>query len=91
MLSYLLLCQLSPFFILDLVRKGFIINEGSQAIMRKSTREKVNYVFVELGLIIVSFFMFLPFILAISMSFMEPTEVFSYPPKFFPSSINLKI
>ncbi|MDN5345735.1 glycerol-3-phosphate ABC transporter permease [Petrotoga miotherma DSM 10691] len=58
--------------------------------MRKSTREKANYIFVELGLIIVSFFMFLPFILAISMSFMEPTEIFSYPPKFFPSSINFK-
>lgn len=58
--------------------------------MKISTRQKTNYFLIEVGLILVSLFMFLPFILAISMSFMSPTEVFSYPPKFFPSSINFK-
>lgn len=58
--------------------------------MKISTRQKTNYFLIEVGLILVSLFMFFPFILAISMSFMSPTEVFSYPPKFFPSSINFK-
>ncbi len=34
--------------------------------------------------------MFLPFFLAVSMSFMSEVEVFSYPPKFLPSQINFK-
>lgn len=57
--------------------------------LKRSTKRKLNYFLIEVALIIFSLVMFSPFILAISMSFMEPTEVFSYPPKFFPSSLNL--
>ncbi len=58
--------------------------------MKISSKKKINYVLIEIGLIIVSIIMFLPFFLAISMSFMSEVEVFSYPPKFFPSQINFK-
>ncbi|HOB16266.1 MAG TPA: carbohydrate ABC transporter permease [Defluviitoga sp.] len=55
-----------------------------------SSKKKINYFLIEVGLIIFSLIMFLPFLLAISMSFMSEVEVFSYPPKFFPSQINFK-
>ncbi|HOP24550.1 MAG TPA: carbohydrate ABC transporter permease [Defluviitoga sp.] len=58
--------------------------------MKMSSKKKINYFLIEVGLIIFSLIMFLPFLLAISMSFMSEVEVFSYPPKFFPSQINFK-
>ena len=58
--------------------------------MKISSRKRLNYFLIEICLIAVSLAMFLPFILAISMSFMGPTEVFSYPPKFLPSSLNFQ-
>ncbi|CEP77766.1 MAG: carbohydrate ABC transporter permease [Defluviitoga tunisiensis] len=58
--------------------------------MKISSKKKINYVLIEVGLIIVSIIMFLPFFLAVSMSFMSEVEVFSYPPKFLPSQINFK-
>jgi sn-glycerol 3-phosphate transport system permease protein len=58
--------------------------------MKMSSKKKLNYVLIEIGLIIVAIIMFLPFFLAISMSFMSEVEVFSYPPKFLPSQINFK-
>ena len=56
--------------------------------MKISSKKKLTYVLIEIGLIIVSLIMFMPFLLAIFISFMEPTEVFTYPPKIFPSKIN---
>jgi len=58
--------------------------------LKISSKKKINYVLIEVGLIIVSIIMFLPFFLAVSMSFMSEVEVFSYPPKFLPSQINFK-
>ncbi|PNR96770.1 carbohydrate ABC transporter permease [Petrotoga sp. 9PWA.NaAc.5.4] len=58
--------------------------------MKISSRKRLNYFLIEICLIAVSLAMFLPFILAISMSFMGPTEVYSYPPKFLPSSLNFQ-
>ena len=52
--------------------------------MKISSKKKLNYALIEIGLIIVSLIMFMPFLLALFISFMEPTEVFTYPPKLFP-------
>ncbi len=56
--------------------------------MRKSTRKKLNLFLIEATLILVSFIVFMPFILAITMSFQPPESVFAFPPKLFPTSFH---
>jgi sn-glycerol 3-phosphate transport system permease protein len=56
--------------------------------MKISTRKKTNLIVSEILLIVIAIVVMLPIILSFSMSFMTQSEVFSYPPKLFPSSIN---
>jgi len=57
--------------------------------MRMSTKRRVNTVVSEIILVAISFIVMMPLILAVTMSLQRPTEVFSYPPKLFPSSFYL--
>lgn len=56
--------------------------------MKISTRKKTNLIISEVLLIAIAIIVMLPIILSFSMSFMTQNEVFSYPPKLFPSSLN---
>jgi sn-glycerol 3-phosphate transport system permease protein len=56
--------------------------------MKISTRKKTNLIISEILLIAIAIVVMLPIILSFSMSFMTQSEVFSYPPKLFPSSFN---
>ena len=58
--------------------------------MKKSTKRKMNIVVSELVLVLISFIVMLPVILAITMSLQRPEEVFSFPPKLFPESFYVK-
>jgi len=52
-------------------------------------RKKVlDTAFTEIGLIVISFIIFSPLLLALTMSLQTPESVFSYPPKFFPQSFH---
>jgi len=52
-------------------------------------RKKVlDTTFTEIGLIVISFIIFSPLLLALTMSLQTPESVFSYPPKFFPQSFH---
>jgi len=57
--------------------------------MKMSTKRRINTIVSEIILIFVSFIVMMPVILAITMSLQTPTEVFSFPPKLFPSSFYL--
>lgn len=56
--------------------------------MKISSRKKTNLIFSEIFLIVIAIVVMLPILLSFSMSFMTQSEVFSYPPKLFPSSFN---
>ncbi|QTA37772.1 carbohydrate ABC transporter permease [Thermosipho ferrireducens] len=49
-------------------------------------KNKVYFIISEILLIVITFVMFAPILLAFLMSFMKPAEVFSFPPKVIPSS-----
>ncbi|ABR30614.1 glycerol-3-phosphate ABC transporter permease [Thermosipho melanesiensis] len=49
-------------------------------------KNKFTFIILELLLILIGLIMFAPILLAFFMSFMKPAEVFSFPPKVFPSS-----
>ncbi|WGS65799.1 carbohydrate ABC transporter permease [Marinitoga aeolica] len=53
-----------------------------------SKRKKTNLILSEITLIIISLIIMAPVLLALSMSFMKPTEVYTFPPKLFPSSFH---
>jgi len=56
--------------------------------MRISSRKRLNTILIEITLIIVSFIIFMPIILAVTMSLQPPESVFSYPPRFFPDAFH---
>ena len=58
--------------------------------MKLSTKKKMAFITSEILLVIISLIVMLPVILAISMSFMKPEEVFSFPPKLIPSSFHIQ-
>nr|WP_240739228.1 hypothetical protein [Marinitoga lauensis] len=53
-----------------------------------SKRKKTNLILSEITLIIISLIIMAPVLLALSMSFMKPTEVYTFPPKLLPSSFH---
>jgi len=58
--------------------------------VKRSTRIRVNTILIEITLVIVSFIVFLPIILAITMSLQPPEHVFSFPPKLFPRGFEIQ-
>ncbi len=54
--------------------------------MYMKTKKRIDTVLTEIALIIISLIVFAPLLLAITISFQTPDSVFSYPPKFFPTS-----
>ena len=58
--------------------------------MKRSTRRRMNLIVSEVILIIISFIVAMPLILALTMSLQTPENVFSFPPKFFPHSFYIK-
>ncbi|SHH51619.1 carbohydrate ABC transporter permease [Thermosipho atlanticus] len=50
-------------------------------------KNKVYFIISEVLLVVITFMMFSPILLAFLMSFMKPAEVFSFPPKIVPSSL----
>jgi len=48
------------------------------------TKKRLDTLFTEIALIIISIIVFLPLLLAITISFQTPDSVFSYPPKLLP-------
>jgi sn-glycerol 3-phosphate transport system permease protein len=56
--------------------------------MKISTRKKTNLIVSEILLTVIAVVVMLPILLSFSMSFMTQSEVFSYPPKLFPSSFS---
>nr|WP_287924504.1 carbohydrate ABC transporter permease [Kosmotoga pacifica] len=48
----------------------------------------MNTILIEIVLILVSFIFIMPLILAVTMSLQPPESVFSFPPKFFPTSFH---
>lgn len=58
--------------------------------MTRSTKKRLNTILIEIVLITISFIFIMPIILAITMSLQPPEGVFSFPPKFFPSSFHWK-
>lgn len=54
--------------------------------MYMKTKKRIDTLLTEVILIIVSLIVFAPLLLAITISFQSPNSVFSYPPKFFPTS-----
>ncbi|BBE31253.1 glycerol-3-phosphate ABC transporter permease [Tepiditoga spiralis] len=58
--------------------------------MKLSTKKKMSFITSEVLLVIISLIVMLPVILAISMSFMKPEEVFSFPPKLIPSTLHIQ-
>ena len=55
--------------------------------MRRSTKRRVNIIFAEIALVLITLVASMPLFLAISISFQTPKEVFSYPPKLFPKTL----
>jgi sn-glycerol 3-phosphate transport system permease protein len=53
-----------------------------------SKRKKTNLILSEITLIIISLIVMAPVLLAFSMSFMTYTEVYTFPPKLFPSTFH---
>lgn len=53
--------------------------------MYMKTKKRLDTVFTEIALIIISLVIFAPLILAITISFQTPESVFSYPPKLLPN------
>ncbi|AEX85517.1 glycerol-3-phosphate ABC transporter permease [Marinitoga sp. 1135] len=53
-----------------------------------SRRKKVNLILSEIILILISLIVMAPILLAFSMSFMTYTEVYTFPPKLFPSTFH---
>ncbi len=53
--------------------------------MKRRQRKILRTIIVEIALIIVTFVILMPIFLALTMSFKTPGEVFTYPPKIFPS------
>ena len=56
--------------------------------MYMKTRKRIDTIFTEIVLIIVSLIVFAPLLLAITISFQTPESVFSYPPKIIPTSFH---
>jgi len=54
--------------------------------MYMKTRKRIDTIFTEITLIIISLIVFAPLLLAITISFQTPDSVFSYPPKLFPTT-----
>ncbi|HOO31555.1 MAG TPA: carbohydrate ABC transporter permease [Thermotogota bacterium] len=52
--------------------------------MYMKTKKRLDTLFTEIALIIISIIVFLPLLLAITISFQTPDSVFSYPPKLLP-------
>ncbi|MDK2893862.1 MAG: sn-glycerol 3-phosphate transport system permease protein [Thermotoga sp.] len=68
------------------MKKGSTINDGGENVRRKRSIT----ILYEIILVMVTFIMALPLFLAITISFQKPEAVFSYPPKFFPTSFYWK-
>jgi len=56
--------------------------------MTKTTKKRLNVIFSEIVLIIVSLIFILPIILAVTMSLQPSESVYSYPPKFLPTEFH---
>jgi len=56
--------------------------------MNIKRKKLLDTTFTEIGLIVISFIIFSPLLLALTMSLQTPESVFSYPPKFFPQSFH---
>jgi sn-glycerol 3-phosphate transport system permease protein len=52
--------------------------------MNRKTAKKVDVIFTEIALIIISIIIFAPLLLALTISFQTPDSVFSFPPKLLP-------
>jgi len=53
--------------------------------MKRSVRKRVNLICIETALFAVSFLIFMPILLGITMSIQPPESVFSFPPKLLPT------
>jgi len=56
--------------------------------MKRSVRKRVNLVSIEIALIVITFVIFLPILLGITMSIQPPESVFAFPPKLFPTGFH---
>lgn len=59
------------------------------SIFSHKTRKKINILLNHLLLVIISFIILMPILLALSISMQPREETFSYPPMFFPSRLNI--
>jgi len=56
--------------------------------MKRSVRKRVNLISIEIALIVITFVIFLPILLGITMSIQPPESVFAFPPKLFPTGFH---
>ena len=58
--------------------------------MKRSVRKRVNLVSIEIALIVITFVIFLPILLGITMSIQPPESVFAFPPNLFPTGFHCR-